>query len=63
MLGLMGLKGGGKAASAGGKAAGGFLGKVASKIPGAGIVGKAAGGLFGGTKAGGLGSKLMGWCY
>ena len=60
MLGLMGLKGGGKAASAGGKAAGGFLGKVASKIPGAGIVGKAAGGLFGGTKAGGLGSKLMG---
>lgn len=60
MLGLMGLKGGGKAASVGGKAAGGFLGKVASKIPGAGIVGKAAGGLFGGTKAGGLGSKLMG---
>lgn len=60
MLGLMGLKGGGKAASAGGKAAGGFLGKVASKIPGAGIVGKAAGGLFGGAKAGGLGSKLLG---
>lgn len=60
MLGLMGLKSGGKAASVGGKAAGGFLGKVASKIPGAGIVGKAAGGLFGGTKAGGLGSKLMG---
>lgn len=60
MLGLMGLKGGGKAASVGGKAAGGFLGKVASKIPGAGIVGKAAGGLFGGAKAGGLGSKLMG---
>lgn len=60
MLGLMGLKGGSKAASAGGKMAGGFLGKVASKIPGAGIVGKAAGGLFGGTKAGGLGSKLMG---
>ena len=60
MLGLMGLKGGGKAASVGGKAAGGFLGKVASKIPGAGTVGKAAGGLFGGTKAGGLGSKLMG---
>ena len=60
MLGLMGLKGGGKAASVGGKAAGGFLGKVASKIPGAGIIGKAAGGLFGGTKAGGLAGKLMG---
>lgn len=60
MLGLMGLKGGGKAASVGGKAAGGFLGKVASKIPGAGIIGKAAGGLFGGTKAGGIAGKLMG---
>jgi PHIKZ144 len=57
MLGLMGLKGGGKAASAGGKAAGGFLGKVASKIPGAGIVGKAAGGLL---PKGGLAGKLMG---
>ena len=60
VLGLMGLKGGGKAASVGGKAAGGFLGKVASKIPGAGIIGKAAGGLFGGTKAGGIAGKLMG---
>ena len=57
MLGLMGLKGGGKAASAGGKAAGGFLGKVASKIPGAGIIGKAAGGLL---PKGGLAGKLMG---
>ena len=57
MLGLMGLKGGGKAASVGGKAAGGFLGKVASKIPGAGIVGKAAGGLL---PKGGLAGKLMG---
>nr|DAV75837.1 MAG TPA: Tail associated lysozyme [Caudoviricetes sp.] len=57
MLGLMGLKGGGKAASAGGKAAGGFLGKVASKIPGAGIVGKAVGGLL---PKGGLAGKLMG---
>lgn len=57
MLGLMGLKGGSKAASAGGKAAGGFLGKVASKIPGAGIVGKAAGGLL---PKGGLAGKLMG---
>ena len=57
MLGLMGLKGGGKAASAGGKVAGGFLGKVASKIPGAGIVGKAAGGLL---PKGGLAGKLMG---
>lgn len=57
MLGLMGLKGGGKAASAGGKAAGGFLGKVASKIPGAGIIGKAAGGLL---PKGGVAGKLMG---
>lgn len=57
MLGLLGLKGGGKAASVGGKAAGGFLGKVASRIPGAGIVGKVAGGLL---PKGGLASKLMG---
>lgn len=57
MLGLLGLKGGGKAASVGGKAAGGFLGKVASKIPGAGIIGKVAGGLL---PKGGLAGKLIG---
>ena len=50
MLGLLGLKGGGKAA-------GGFLGKVASKIPGAGIVGKVTGGLL---PKGGIAGKLMG---
>ena len=55
VLGLMGLKGGGKAVSVGGKAAGGFLGKVASKIPGAGMISKVAGGV-----GGGIGGKLMG---
>ena len=64
VLGLMGLKGGGKAASAGGKMAGGVLG-TAAKIGGAllgggkavGTGAKAAGGFL---AKGGLAGKLMG---
>lgn len=61
MLGLMGLKGGGKAASAGGKMAGGVLGKAAKFLPGKlGTAAKIGGALVGGGKAVGTGAKAAG---
>lgn len=61
MLGLMGLKGGGKAASAGGKVAGGVLGKAAKFLPGKlGTAAKIGGELVGGGKAVGTGAKAAG---
>ena len=61
MLGLMGLKGGGKAASAGGKMAGGVLGKAAKFLPGKlGTAAKIGGALLGGGKAVGTGAKAAG---
>lgn len=61
MLGLMGLKGGGKAASAGGKMAGGVLGKAAKFLPGKlGTAAKVGGALVGGGKAVGTGAKAAG---
>lgn len=61
MLGLMGLKGGGKAASAGGKMAGGVLGKAAKFLPGKlGTTAKIGGALVGGGKAVGTGAKAAG---
>lgn len=61
VLGLMGLKGGGKVASAGGKVAGGVLGKAASFLPGKlGTAAKVGGALLGGGKAVGTGAKAAG---
>ena len=61
VLGLMGLKGGGKAASAGGKMAGGVLGKAAKFLPGKlGTAAKIGGALVGGGKAVGTGAKAAG---
>lgn len=61
VLGLMGLKGGGKAASAGGKMAGGVLGKAAKFLPGKlGTAAKVGGALLGGGKAVGTGAKAAG---
>lgn len=61
MLGLMGLKGGGKAASAGGKMASGVLGKAAKFLPGKlGTAAKIGGALVGGGKAVGTGAKAAG---
>lgn len=61
MLGLMGLKGGGKAASAGGKMAGGVLGKAAKFLPGKlGTAAKIGGALVDGGKAVGTGAKAAG---
>lgn len=61
VLGLMGLKGGGKAASAGGKVAGGVLGKAAKFLPGKlGTAAKIGGALLGGGKAVGTGAKAAG---
>ena len=61
MLGLMGLKGGGKAASAGGKMAGGVLGKAAKFLPGKlGTAAKIGGALVGDGKAVGTGAKAAG---
>lgn len=61
VLGLMGLKGGGKAASAGGKVAGGVLGKAAKFLPGKlGTAAKIGGALVGGSKAVGTGAKAAG---
>ena len=61
VLGLMGLKGGGKAASAGGKVAGGVLGKAAKFLPGKlGTAAKVGGALLGGGKAVGTGAKAVG---
>lgn len=61
MLGLMSLKGGGKAASAGGKVAGGVLGKAAKFLPGKlGTAAKIGGALLGGGKAVGQGAKAAG---
>lgn len=61
VLGLMGLKGGGKAASAGGKMAGGVLGKAAKFLPGKlGTAAKIGGALLGGGKAVGTGAKAAG---
>lgn len=61
MLGLMGMKGGGKAASAGGKMAGGVLGKAAKFLPGKlGTAAKIGGALVGGGKAVGTGAKAAG---
>jgi PHIKZ144 len=61
VLGLMGLKGGSKAASAGGKMAGGVLGKAAKFLPGKlGTAAKIGGALVGGGKAVGTGAKAAG---
>lgn len=61
VLGLMGLKGGSKAASAGGKVAGGVLGKAAKFLPGKlGTAAKIGGALLGGGKAVGQGAKAAG---
>lgn len=61
VLGLMGLKGGSKAASAGGKMAGGVLGKAAKFLPGKlGTAAKIGGALVGGGKAVGTGVKAAG---
>lgn len=61
VLGLMGLKGGSKAASAGGKVAGGVLGKAAKFLPGKlGTAAKVGGALLGGGKAVGQGAKAAG---
>lgn len=61
MLGLMGLKGGGKAASAGGKMAGGVLGKAAKFLPGKlGTAAKIGDALVGGGKAVGTGAQAAG---
>lgn len=61
VLGLMGLKGGSKAASAGGKVAGGVLGKAAKFLPGKlGTAAKIGGALVGGGKAVGTGAKAAG---
>lgn len=61
VLGLMGLKGGGKAAAAGGKMAGGVLGKAAKFLPGKlGTAAKIGGALVGGGKAVGTGAKAAG---
>ena len=61
MLGLMSLKGGGKAASAGGKMAGGVLGKAAKFLPGKlGTAAKIGGALVGGGKDVGTGAKAAG---
>ena len=61
VLGLMGLKGGGKAAAAGGKVAGGVLGKAAKFLPGKlGTAAKIGGALVGGGKAVGTGAKAAG---
>lgn len=61
VLGLMGLKGGSKAASAGGKVAGGVLGKAAKFLPGKlGTAAKIGGTLLGGGKAVGTGAKAAG---
>lgn len=61
VLGLMGLKGGGKAASAGGKVAGGVLGKAAKFLPGKlGTAAKVGGALLGGGKVVGTGAKAAG---
>lgn len=61
VLGLMGLKGGGKAASAGGKMAGGVLGKAAKFLPGKlGTAAKIGGALVGGGKAVGTGAQAAG---
>lgn len=61
MLGLMGMKGGGKAASAGGKMAGGVLGKAAKFLPGKlGTAAKIGGALVDGGKAVGTGAKAAG---
>lgn len=61
VLGLMGLKGGSKAASAGGKMAGGVLGKAAKFLPGKlGTAAKIGGALLGDGKAVGTGAKAAG---